>query len=200
MPLGPNTLKTINVGYQCPTQPIASTHPSSTYLRCNLRNGLTCTTRYLASASLQARLGNSSQTYFQAKQAGRSRRVSRADLPPSVLWPNRQTEAHLVLRTKPRNRCGDFEAQIINPALPVLRPKPGTPHHLGFEAQPRSRPPILRSNREKTIATSFKAKLEKTVAAGFEAKPLETVRVVLRPNHSQTVDLSFEAQPRNPLS
>jgi hypothetical protein len=27
---------------------------------------------------------------------------------------------------------------------------------------------------------------------------VKTVRVVLRPNHSQTVDLGFEAQPRNP--
>jgi hypothetical protein len=40
----------------------------------------------------------------------------------------------------------------------------------------------------------------KTVAVGFEAKPLETVRVVLRPNQSQTVDLGFKAQPRNPRS
>jgi hypothetical protein len=51
---------------------------------------------------------------------------------------------------------------------------------------------------EKTIATSFEAKLAKTVTAGFEVKPLEIVRVVLRPSHSQTVDLGFEAQPRNP--
>jgi hypothetical protein len=29
---------------------------------------------------------------------------------------------------------------------------------------------------------------------------VKTVRVVLRPNHSQTVDLGFEAQPRNPRS
>jgi hypothetical protein len=47
----------------------------------------------------------------------------------------------------------------------------------------------------------------------FEVKPLtncrhrfcgpdrrETVQVVLRPNHSQTVDLGFEAQPRNSCS
>jgi hypothetical protein len=107
--------------------------------------------------------------------------VSRADLPPSVLWRNRQTEVCLVLRPKPRNRRGDFETQIIKQAK------------LG-----------------KTVATSFEAKLVKTVAVGFEAKPLETVatsfkakpvktvRVVLRPNHSQTVDLGFEAQPRNP--
>jgi hypothetical protein len=36
--------------------------------------------------------------------------VSRADLHPSILWRNRQTEARLVLRPKPRNRRGNFEA------------------------------------------------------------------------------------------
>jgi hypothetical protein len=61
----------------------------------------------------------------------------------------------------------------------------------------------------KTVATGFEVKLAKTVAAGFEDKPIETVatsfeakptkivRVILRPNHSQTVDLGFETQPRN---
>jgi hypothetical protein len=60
-------------------------------------------------------------------QAARSRRMSRADLPPSVLWRNRQTEAHLVLRPKPKNRRGDFEAQITKPDLPILRPKSPNP-------------------------------------------------------------------------
>jgi hypothetical protein len=36
--------------------------------------------------------------------------VSRTDLPPLVLWRNRQTEVHMVLRPKPRNHRGDFEA------------------------------------------------------------------------------------------
>jgi hypothetical protein len=53
---------------------------------------------------------------------------------------------------------------------------------------------------KKTVATGFEAKPAKTVAAGFEAKLLGTVRMVLRPNHSQTVSLCFEAQPRNPRS
>jgi hypothetical protein len=43
------------------------------------------------------------------------------------LWRNRQTEAHLVLRHKPRNRRDDFEAQITKPELSVLMPKPGNP-------------------------------------------------------------------------
>jgi hypothetical protein len=126
-PLGPNRRKTVKQGSQGPTQPVASTRPASACLRRNLRDGATCATRSRASASLQARLGNPSQTCFDAKQAARSRRVSRADLPPSVLWCNRQTEAYLVLRPKPRNRRSDFEAQINKPELPVLRPKPGNP-------------------------------------------------------------------------
>jgi hypothetical protein len=70
---------------------------------------------------------------------------------------------------------------------------------------------ILRLNQE-TDAIDFEAKLAKIIAAGFEAKPLETVatgfevkpvktvRVVLRSNHSQTINLGFKAQPRNPRS
>jgi hypothetical protein len=91
-------------------QLIASTRPSSAYLRCNIRDDATCTTHRRASASFQARLGNTSQTCLHAKQAARSQRVSHTDLPPSVLWRNRQTEACLVLMSKLRNRRGDFEA------------------------------------------------------------------------------------------
>jgi hypothetical protein len=52
----------------------------------------------------------------------------------------------------------------------------------------------------KTRTTSFDVKSEETITIGFEAKPEKTVPVVLRPNHWQTVHLSFEPQPRNPLS
>jgi hypothetical protein len=101
--------------------------------------------------------------------------VFRADLPPSVLWHNRQIEAHLVLGPKSRNRHGDFEAQITKLELPILMPKPGNPPPpwflgstkkltIGFEAKPGE-----------TVATSFEAKLEKIIATGFEAKPTKTV-------------------------
>jgi hypothetical protein len=83
------------------------------------------------------------------------------------LWRNRQTEAHLVLRPKQKNRHGDFEVQITKPELPVLRPKPENPPHPWF------------SGSTKKPTTGFEAKPAKTIAAGFEAKPLETVRVVL---------------------
>jgi hypothetical protein len=73
--------------------------------------------------------------------------VSHADLHPSVLWRSQETEVCLILRPKPRNRQGDFEAQITKLQLPVLRP-----------------------NRE-TVATDFEVKLGETVATGFEANP-----------------------------
>jgi hypothetical protein len=50
--------------------------------------------------------------------------VTYTDLPPSILWHNRQTEAHLILKSKPRNCRDDFEAQITKPKLSILRPKP----------------------------------------------------------------------------
>jgi hypothetical protein len=109
--------------------------------------------------------------------------VSRVDPPPSVLWRNRQNEAHLVLRPKPRNHCGDFEAQITKPELTVLRPKPGNPSKPLFWGSPKKptadfevKPgetvtTSFETKLEETVATSFEAKLEKTVATGFEAKP-----------------------------
>jgi hypothetical protein len=53
---------------------------------------------------------------------------------------------------------------------------------------------------EKTIVADFEVKSPETVTTDFEAKPAKTVWVVLRPNHSQTIDLGFKAQPRNPRS
>jgi hypothetical protein len=138
--------------------------------------------------------------------------VSCADIPLSVLWRNRQIEAHLVLRPKLRNRRGNFEAQITKPELPILRPKPGNPPPSWFWSSTKKPPAGFEVKLGETVATSFEEKLEKTVAAGFEVKPVETVatgfeakpaktvRVVLRPNHSQTVNFGFKAQPRNPCS
>jgi hypothetical protein len=60
---------------------------------------------------------------------------------------------------------------------------------VGFEDKP-----------PETVAAGFEDKPLETVTTGFEAKPTKTVQVVLRPNHSQTVDLGFEARPRNPCS
>jgi hypothetical protein len=95
----------------------------------------------------------------------------------------------LVLKPKPRNRRGDFDAQITKLELPVLRPKPGETVVISFEAK-----------LEKTVVAGFEAKPLETVATGFEAKPVKPIQVVLRPNHSQTVNLGFEAQSRNPRS
>jgi hypothetical protein len=118
----------------------------------------------------------------------------------------------MILRPKPRIRRGDFETQITKPELPILRPKPRNPPPPWFWASTKKPIVDFEAKPGETVATSFEAKLEKTVTAGFEAKPLETVttgfeanpakivRVVLRPNHSQTADLGFEAQPRNSCS
>jgi hypothetical protein len=92
-----------------------------------------------ASTSLESRLGNPSSTHFQAKQAARSQRVSRAVfILPLILWCNRQIIAHLVLRHKPKNCHNNFVAQITKLQLSVLRPKLGNP-----------KPPVLRPNWEK---------------------------------------------------
>jgi hypothetical protein len=138
--------------------------------------------------------------------------MSCADLPPLILCRNRQTESHLILRHKPKNYHGDFEAQITKTELPVLRHKPGNPPQPWFWGSTKKSTTGFEAKPGETVTTNFEAKLEKTVATGFEVKPLETVaasfeaksaktvRVVLMPNHSQTVDLGFEVQPRNPCS
>jgi hypothetical protein len=136
----------------------------------------------------------------------------------SHLWHNWQTEAHLILRPKPRNRRGDFEAQSTKSKLPVLRLKPGNPPPPCFWGSTKKPTAGFEAKLGETVATSFEAKLEKTVTTGFEAKPaktvatgfeaksfktvttgfevklVETVRVVLRPNLSQTIAIGFEAQ------
>jgi hypothetical protein len=88
---------------------------------------------------------------------------------------NRQTEACLVLRPKPRNRRGDFEAQITKPELPVLRPIPGNPPPPWFWGSTNKPTTGFEAKPGETVTTSFEVKLEKIIAAGFEAKPLETV-------------------------
>jgi hypothetical protein len=122
---------------------IASTCPSSALTPRDLRDDATCTTRSRASTSLEIRLGNPSPTCFKVKQAARSRCVSHADVPPSILWRNRQTEAHLVLSPKPWNRHGDFEAEITKPVLSVLRPKEGNSSTLVLRLNQETRAPHL---------------------------------------------------------
>jgi hypothetical protein len=134
------------------------------------------------------------------KQAARSRCVSHTDLPPSILWRNRQIEPHLVLKPKPRNHRVDFEAQINKSELPILRPKPENPPPPWFWGSTKKPTVGFEAKQGETIATTFEAKLEKIVVTGFEVKPAKTVRVVLRPNYSQTVDIGLKAQLRNPCS
>jgi hypothetical protein len=93
------------------------------------------------------------------------------------------------LRPKSRNPQPPWFWGSTKKSTADFEAKPGETVATSFEAK-----------LEKIVATGFEAKQTKIVAAGFEAKPLKIVQVVLRPNHSQTVDLGFEAQPRNSCS
>jgi hypothetical protein len=133
--------------------------------------------------------------------------MSCADLPLSVLWRNRQTEAHMVLRPKPRNYRGDFEAQITKPKLPILRPKPGSPPPpwfcgstkkptTGFEAKPgETVTSSFEAKLEKIVATSFETKLEKIVATSFEAKLENSIATSFEAKLEKTITTGFEAKP-----
>jgi hypothetical protein len=87
-----------------------------------------------------------------------------------VLRLNQETDHWFWVQTK-RNRHHSFEAKLEKTVT------------LGFEAKPLE-----------TVAAGFEAKPPETVITGFEAKPVKTVWVVLRPNHTQTVAIGFEAQ------
>jgi hypothetical protein len=142
--------------------------------------------------------------------------------PPSVFRPDWKTLHHFNVCPTPTSLhrfCGAndkpkhawfwdqkqktitvIEAQIFKPELPVLRPKLRNPSLSWFWDSTKKPTTGFEVKPGETVATSFEAKLEKTVATGFVAKPAKIVWVVLRPNHSQTVDLGFEAQPRNQRS
>jgi hypothetical protein len=105
-----------------------------------------CTTRCRTYTSFKATLVNPSATCFQAKQATRSWHVPRAVLPLSILWRNQQTEACLVLRSKPRLSQW-FWAQITKPELPILR------------------------HKQKNSSHRFWGQTEENRLSGFEAKP-----------------------------
>jgi hypothetical protein len=153
-------------------QPVASTCPSSTWTSHDLRDDTTCTTHRCVSASLEARLGNPITTCFQVKQVARSWRVSHTVLPPSVLWRNRQTEAHLVLRFKPRSHHDDFEAQIMKPELPILRPKSGNLRHQFWDKSGRNRHHRFWCQTGENRSYRFWDQTRENCPNGFEAKPL----------------------------
>jgi hypothetical protein len=111
------------------------------------------------------------------------------------LWRNRQTEAQLVLRPKPRNHRGDFEAEITKPKLPVLRPKQGNPPPPWFWGSTKKSTTGFEAKPGETVATGFEAKLEKIVEVGFEAKPLETVATGFDAKPLKTITIGFDAKP-----
>jgi hypothetical protein len=101
----------------------------------------------------------------------------------------------LVLRTKPRNHRGDFEAQIIKPKLPILRLKPGNPSPPWFWGSTKKPTTGFEAKPGETIVTSFETKLEETIATGFEAKPEKTVAAGFKAKPPETVATGFEVKP-----
>jgi hypothetical protein len=106
---------------------------------------------------------------------------------PKPVWfwdPNQKTVA-VILRLKLSNQSCWFWG--INRK---------TLQHLGFEAQSRNWPPVLRSNREKPSPPVLRPnwrKLSPLVLRLNQRKPFELF-------WGKTVNLSFVAQPRNPRS
>jgi hypothetical protein len=135
MPLRPNRMKTVKQGLQGPTQPTASTRTSSTWLWRNLRNGATYTTRRRASASLEARLGNPSQTFTQSKPLDLDTCPALTH-PPDGFVVQPTTQSMLGFEAKPlTNRQPWFWGSTKKLSPPVLRPNRKN-HPSGFETKP----------------------------------------------------------------
>jgi hypothetical protein len=166
MPLGSNTLKTAKVRYQGPTQPVASTRLSSTYFRCNLRNGATCTTRRRVSVSLQVRLAStwskpldldacltlislrrfydatdkSKLTWFWSLNQETITVILRHKSPNRSCWfwgPNQETRRHQFWGQTGRNRRPWFWGQTKKHGLIVSSCMVQTAHNI---TQPLDRP------------------------------------------------------------
>jgi hypothetical protein len=100
----------------------------------------------------------------------------------------------LILKLKPKNRHGDFEAQITKSELQVLRPKPENPPPPWFWGSTKKPTASFEAKPGETVTTSFEAKLEKTVATDFEAKKPKTVAVGFEAKPAETVTTGFEAK------
>jgi hypothetical protein len=112
--------------------------------------------------------------------------------------PRRPPSVGFVVQSINRSPL-DFEAQTKKPSRWFWGPNHQT-KATSFDAQTRKPSTTLFWGSTKKPTADFEAKPGETVATSFEAKLEKTVWVVLRPNHSQTVDLGFVAQPRNPPS
>jgi hypothetical protein len=73
-------------------------------------------------------------------------------------------------------------------------------HHLFWGQTGENRRHWFWGQTSETVIAGFEAKPLETVATGFETKPVKIIWVIVRPNHSQIVDLDFKIQPRNPRS
>jgi hypothetical protein len=117
-----------------------------------------------------------------------------------VLRLNQETDHRFWCQTG-RNRRTNFEAKLEKIVVTDFGAKPAKTVAAGFEAKPLEIiATVFEAKPVKIVTVGFDAKPVETITTGFEAKPVKTVWVVLRQNHSQTVNLSFKAQPRNPRS
>jgi hypothetical protein len=88
-----------------------------------------------------------------------------------------------------------FEAQIKKPPW-WFWPQNHQTIVTDFETQTR-KPEAIDFDVKLKETITFKVKPDKTVATDFNAKPVKNILFVLWSNYWQTIDLDFEAQPRN---
>jgi hypothetical protein len=172
MPSGPNTKKTGNQGLEGPTQPIASTHPTLTWHRRNLRDAATCTTHRRASANFEvnweilARL-----SFIWSKPLDLDACPALTSLhqfcgttdKPKVAWfcgPNQETIV-MILRSKSLNRSCRFWC----PNHEIL-------HHLFWGQTGRNRHHRFCGQSGRNHPSGFEVKPLTKRPSGFEVKPL----------------------------
>jgi hypothetical protein len=124
-------------------------------------------------------------------------RASTAVAPPPVLRPDWETLAWLAFRwSKPP----DFNACPASSSLHRFYVETDKPKFAWFWGSNQKTTAVILRAKSPNHSCRFWGPNRKTRPTGFDVKPEKTVRVVLRPNHSQTVALGFEAQSRNPRS
>jgi hypothetical protein len=109
--------------------------------------------------------------------------------PPPWFWSSTK-KSTTGFEAKPgKTVASSVEAKLEKTVVAGFEAKPLETVAVGFEAKPLE-----------TIVAGFEVKPLETVTTGFEAKPAKIIWVILRPNHSQTVAIDFEAQIDEKLS
>jgi hypothetical protein len=121
--------------------------------------------------------------------------VQTGNPPPPWFWGSTKKPTASFEAKLGETVATSFEAKLEKTVATGFEAKPEKTVAAGFEAKP---PETIATGFEakplETVAAGFEAKPLETVITGFEAKPAKTVRVVLMPNHLQTVAIGFKAQ------